>query len=248
MNHEACLQFSARSDGRVADRNTANGVALALNLFASFAPNGSGYARTENQIVVRGVHDGVRVHLGQVALLNDDSFCERFHGEFSSFSGRLGLFLNGSLLRVIVDTAARFAAETPLLHVLAQQGIGTILLSERAMQILKNIEPHVEAYKIYELERTHRMIEAQLQRFVDVLRGCDAGFEHVEGFVANQRIDARGDESGSLVDDHNFLAHATSDFAASGNRRIGSMRRPDKLDQLHFWHRIEKVHTDAAIP
>src|SRR5882724_2761577 len=163
------------------------------------------------------------------------------------FPGQLGLFLSGFLLRVIVDTAARFAAETPLLHVLAQQGIGTILLSERAMQILKNIEPHVEAYKIYELERTHRMIEAQLQRFVDVLRGCDAGFEHVEGFVANQRVDARGDKSGSLVDDHNFLAHATSDFAASGNRLVGSMRRPDKLNQLHFWHRIEKVHTDAAI-
>src|SRR6267378_4321658 len=87
MDHEACFQLSSRGDGRVADRNTANGVALALNLFASLAANRSGYARTENQIVVRGVYDGVRVHLGQVALLNDDSFCKRFHGEFSSFSG-----------------------------------------------------------------------------------------------------------------------------------------------------------------
>src|SRR5437867_3112630 len=91
------------------------------------------------------------------------------------FPGRLGLFLSGSLLRVIVDAAARFAAEASLLHVLAQQGIGTILFAERAMQIFKNIEPHVEPYEIHQLEWTHRMIEAQLQRFVDVLRGCDAG-------------------------------------------------------------------------
>src|SRR5712692_1546866 len=163
------------------------------------------------------------------------------------FPGRLCLFLSGFLLRVIVDAAARFAAQAPLLHVLAQQGIGTILLAERAMQILKNIEPHVETYKIYELERTHRMIEAQLQRLVDVLRGCDAGFEHVEGFVANERVDPRGDESRSLIDDHNFFPHARRDFAARRNRRIGSMRRPDKLNQLHFWNRIEKVHADAAI-
>ena len=75
MDHKACLQFSARGDRRVADRNTANGVALALNLFPSFAANCSGNARTENQIVVRGIDDGLRVHFGQVALLNDDSFC-----------------------------------------------------------------------------------------------------------------------------------------------------------------------------
>src|SRR5713101_1518704 len=111
------------------------------------------------------------------------------------FPGRLGLFLSGSLLRVIVDAATRFAAKASLLHVLAQQGVGTILLAECAMQILKNIEPHVEAYKIHQLEGTHRMIEAQLQGLVDVLRGCDAGFEHVKRFVANECVDPRGDES-----------------------------------------------------
>src|SRR5712664_499312 len=163
------------------------------------------------------------------------------------FPRPLGLFLSGSLLRVIVDAAARFAAQAPLLHVLAQQGIGTILLAECAMQIFKNIEPHVETYKIYELEWAHRMIEAQLQRLVDVLRGCDACFEHVKSLVTNERVDPRRDESGSLNDDDNFFPHPARDFAASGNRFVGSMRRPDKLNQLHFRNRIEKVHTDAAI-
>src|SRR6266436_5112247 len=96
MDYEACLQFSAGGDGRVTDGNTANGVALALNLLTAVAPNGSGYARTENQIVVGGIDDRVRVHLGQVALLNDDSFCKWFHGDFSSFSGAAYAFFSAA--------------------------------------------------------------------------------------------------------------------------------------------------------
>src|SRR6266850_3995340 len=130
------------------------------------------------------------------------------------FPGRLRFFLSDSLLRVIVDTAARLAAKAPLLYVLAQQGIGTILFAECAVQIFKNIEPDVETHEIHQLKRTHRVIEAQLQRFVDVLRGRDSGFEHVKGFIANERVDARGDKSGSLVDDHNFFSHPARDFAA----------------------------------
>src|SRR6266850_1768612 len=85
-----------------------------------------------------------------------------FMSDSLRFPCRLGLFLSGSWLRVIVDAAARFAAQAPLLHILSQQGIGTILLAERAMQILKDIEPHVEPHKIHQFKRTHRMIEAQL--------------------------------------------------------------------------------------
>src|SRR6266850_103850 len=163
------------------------------------------------------------------------------------FPGWLGLFLSGSLLRVIINAPARFAAKASLLHVLAQQRIGTVLFAERSMKIFKNMETHVETHKIHQFKRTHRMIEAQLQGLVDVLRGRDAGFEHVKCLVANERVDARGDESRSFIDDDNFFSHAAGDFAASGNGFVGSMRRPDKLNKLHFRDRIEKVHADAAI-
>src|SRR5713101_4163045 len=69
MNHESRLQFSARSDGRIPNRDTADGIAFALDLFSTFAANGSRNARAENQIVVGRVDDGVRIHLRQVALL-----------------------------------------------------------------------------------------------------------------------------------------------------------------------------------
>src|SRR5260370_584864 len=60
MNHESHLQFSARGDGRITDRDTADGVAFALDLFSSFAADGSSNARAQDQIVVGRVDDGVR--------------------------------------------------------------------------------------------------------------------------------------------------------------------------------------------
>ena len=76
MNHESRLQFSARGNGRIADRDTAYGIAFALDLFSAFAADGSRHARAQDQIVVGRVDDGVRIHLRQVALLNDDFLCE----------------------------------------------------------------------------------------------------------------------------------------------------------------------------
>jgi len=72
VNHESCLEFSARRNRCIADGDAADGIAFALDLFAAFAADGSGDARAQDQIVVGRVHDRVHVHLGQVALLNDD--------------------------------------------------------------------------------------------------------------------------------------------------------------------------------
>jgi len=79
VDNEPRLQFSAGGDGRVPHRNAANFIALALDGVAALSPNGPGHAPSENQIVVRGVDDGVRVHFRQVALLDEDSVGEWFH-------------------------------------------------------------------------------------------------------------------------------------------------------------------------
>src|SRR6266849_2616427 len=153
MNHESRFQFSARGDGRIADWDTADGVALALNLFSAFAANGSSNARAQNQIIVGRVDDGVRIHLRQVALLNDDSLCEWFHRGINPFSlVRSYLFFCGFLLRVVVNAAPGFAPKPSFLNVLPQQGIGPVLFAQCLMKILENLEPHVETVEIYQLE------------------------------------------------------------------------------------------------
>src|ERR1700674_4169090 len=115
------------------------------------------------------------------------------------------------------------------------------------MEILEDLEANIEADEIDQLKGAHGMIETELQGFVDVFRGGDSGFKHVESFVADERVDARGDETGSLIDQDDFLAHAPSDFSAGSNGFFGSMRRPDEFDELHFRDGIKEVHANAAV-
>src|SRR5690348_16276058 len=72
VNYMASLEASAGSDGRAAERNRADGIAFALNFVATLAANRAGNSSAELQIVVGGVHDGVDVRLGEIALLDDD--------------------------------------------------------------------------------------------------------------------------------------------------------------------------------
>src|SRR5271168_3281460 len=77
VNYVAGFQFAGAGDGREAHRNAADVVAFLLNGAAAFSGDGSGHARAENQIIVRGVDNSVGVHLREVALLDDDTFLER---------------------------------------------------------------------------------------------------------------------------------------------------------------------------
>src|SRR5438105_2563024 len=153
MNHESRLQFSARGDGRIADRDTADGIAFALDLFSAFAANGSSNARTKDQIVVGRVDDRVRIHLRQVALLNDDSLCEWFHRGINPFSlVRSYLCFCSFLLPVVINAAPRLAPKPSFLNVLPQQGIGPVLFAKGLMEILENLEPYVQTDEIDQLE------------------------------------------------------------------------------------------------
>src|SRR5437762_11063238 len=156
VKHESRLQFSARCDGRIADRDTADGIAFALDLFSAFAANGSSNARAQDQIVVGRVDDRVRIHLRQVALLNDDSLCEWFHRGINPFSlVRSYLFFWGFLLRVVVNAAPGLAPKPSFLNVLPQQGIGPVLFAKGSMEILENLEPHVQTDEIDQLKGAH---------------------------------------------------------------------------------------------
>lgn len=90
MNDVARLEFAAACDGRITDRDAAEVVALALDFVAALAANGAGHTAAENEIVVGGVDDGVDVHFGEVALLNDDAFGERFHWGYCRTGGAGG--------------------------------------------------------------------------------------------------------------------------------------------------------------
>src|SRR5262245_3231071 len=84
---------------------------------------------------------------------------------------------------VFIDAAADFASQTTGPDVLHEQRTRTVLLAHAALQILEDAQARIEPDEIDELERAHRMIETELQRFVDVACGGDAFEQHVERFV-----------------------------------------------------------------
>ncbi len=96
VNHKASVQFAARRDGRAADRNAADGVALPLDGFPALPPDRSGNAAAKLQIIVRGVDNGVDVHFRQVAL-------EKY--DFIADTHELISFQTGALFR---NTFQRF--------------------------------------------------------------------------------------------------------------------------------------------
>lgn len=74
MNHVAGAQLASRRDRRAANGDAADHVAFALDRLTAFAANRPSYAASQLQIIIRGIDDGVGVHLGQVALHQYDFF------------------------------------------------------------------------------------------------------------------------------------------------------------------------------
>src|SRR5262245_51570835 len=103
---------------------------------------------------------------------------------------------------VLIDAATDFAPKAPGPDVLHEQRSRPVLLAHAAMQVLEDAQSRVEADEIDELERAHRMIEAKLQRLVDVARRGHALEQHVERLVANRRVHTRRDEAGRLAHEH----------------------------------------------
>ena len=99
------------------------------------------------------------------------------------------------------------------------------------MQIFENMESRVESDKVDHLERPHGMIQAQLQRFINIPGGGNSLLQHVERFVTNHGIDAAGDESGRFFDHDDFLAHTAADFHGRGKGLIvgGRSSEPARL-------------------
>src|SRR4030095_869245 len=108
---------------------------------------------------------------------------------------------------VIVYAFAHFASEPSFADVLGEQRARPILLAERAVQILEDAETRVEADQIDELERTHRVVQSELERLVDVTWRGDAFHEDVGRRVSQARVDARRDEPRRLVHQDGLLPH-----------------------------------------
>src|SRR5688572_12358307 len=150
-------------------------------------------------------------------------------------------------LVVFVDALAGLAAQAARLDVLHHEVVRAIALAQRLVQDGEDRQPRVESDQVDELERAHRMVEAQLERLVDVARAGHALLEHAERLVADERVHPRGDETGRLAHDHRLLAHAHADHAHRLDRPVAGLERAHHFEQLHAVDRVEEVHADDAV-
>src|SRR6202158_6192549 len=77
------LKLPARGDGRESQRDAANRVAFALDRVPTLAADRSRNSRAQNEIIVRGVHNRIGVHLRQVALLDHHARCNFLHARLA---------------------------------------------------------------------------------------------------------------------------------------------------------------------
>src|SRR3569623_296174 len=97
---------------------------------------------------------------------------------------------------VLVKAAQRLATEPAGRDVLAEQRTRTVLVvAELAMQHFGEREARIEADQIRELERAHRMVEAELHAGIDVVRGAVPLVEAVAGFIEERNEHADTEEA-----------------------------------------------------
>jgi len=80
-----------------------------------------------------------------------------------------GIFWGG----IVVDAVAGFAAEAALLDVLAEERAGLVFFAEGGVEVFEDFQADVEADEVDHFEGAHRVIEAELDGFVDVGGGGD---------------------------------------------------------------------------
>ena len=113
------------------------------------------------------------------------------------------------------------------------------------MEVFEDMQACIETDQIDQFEWSHRMIETQFERLVYISRRGNSLLQHIEGFVADDGIDAAGNEPGRFFDHDDFLTHASTDRRDSCNGFVVGFYCPFHFDELHLVYRIEKVHSNT---
>ena len=113
------------------------------------------------------------------------------------------------------------------------------------MQVFENVQACVEPDEVNHLERAHRVVEAELHRFINIRSRGDALLQHVKRLIAYHGVDAAGDKTGRLFDSDSLFSHAATHLNCRRNRIGISFQPSHNFEQLHLVHRIEEVHAQA---
>src|SRR5919204_5460055 len=147
-----------------------------------------------------------------------------------------------------VHAAPGLAAEPPGRDVAAQKRRRAVLvLAEVAVHDLAHGEADVEADEVGERQRPHRMVHAEPEHRVDVLRRPDALLEREERFVDERHEDPVRDEARCVARLDGGLAEPLGDAPHERDRVVRGLHPADDLDELHQRNGVHEVHARDAL-
>ena len=121
-------------------------------------------------------------------------------------------------------------------------GVGGLLI-----QGLHDLDHHVDADEVGQLQGAHGQVVAQLAGLVDVLVGADVLPGQDGGLVHHGAHDPVGDEHGHVLHGDELLAKALGHGLAGLNGVLGGVIGVDDLHQLHGGHGAEEVHAQELL-
>jgi hypothetical protein len=112
------------------------------------------------------------------------------------------------------------------------------------VQILGDVQPHIEPHQISQAQRTHRMVIAEFHSSVDVARAGHSLLNHAHRFEPQRDAQAARSKPRDVSYGDGLFPHLLGHRADSANGRCAGLLTDDYFDQPHDMHRIEKVHAD----
>ncbi|SVB47823.1 uncharacterized protein METZ01_LOCUS200677, partial [marine metagenome] len=106
------------------------------------------------------------------------------------------------------------------------------------------VQSSIQANKIDQFKRPHRMIEPELQRFIDIFGRSDPFLQHSERFIPDQGIHSTRNKAGRLVHKDRLFPHRSRDLFGPRDRLLTRLASLDNFDQFHDMDRIKEVHSD----
>ena len=106
-----------------------------------------------------------------------------------------------------------------------------VLLAEPLVEHAHDLEAHVEPDEVGELQRAHRVVQADPRTGVDVLGRPEALLVRAHRLGEERHQDPVDDEPGPVGRHDDLLAHLGGELADRRLGLVGGGRAPDQLDQ-----------------
>src|ERR671935_539424 len=149
---------------------------------------------------------------------------------------------------IAIEALTGFAAEVSSVDQLSEQGGWRKLrIVQTLIEDIADVKMGVEADEIGQLERTHRVMQAELCALVDVFFATQPFHQRANRLVDERHEHPVDDESRVIERGDRRLAQRSGDFERQCERRLRGVAALGDLHQRHHRYRVEEVHADDPV-